>query len=159
MANPIIPSGQRIIRQIGELDDPVERARRQDEERRIREDDEHFRRTGENRPPITDYSPLVEDNPREDIANDGDSYDEQPLFHQRPNNHTVAGDWAEDDPTEIINPDNQRNRRASGSSQRVMSERESYLRREQEKKDNEQKTLENKNRKKYNNITSGLEAD
>lgn len=154
MANPIIPSGQRIIRQIGELDDPVERARRQDEERRIREDDEHFRRTGENRPPITDYSPLVEDNPREDIANDGDSYDELIPHYQRPNNHTVDGDWSEDNPTQIIGG-NRTNRHNPFNR----SEMGAYLGREQEKKDNEQKTLENENRKKYNNAICGLETD
>jgi len=163
MANPIIPSGQRIGLRLGEINDPVERARRQDEERRIQEDDEHFRRTGENRQPVTDYSPLVEDNPRNDIADDGDSYDE-PISPYHRSEHSADGEWAEDTPTQIIDPDNPRTRRPNNTSQireglSSLAEREAYFRREREKEDLKLKELENVNRRKYNNSISGLETD
>jgi len=70
MANPIQPvSGNDIF----------ESARQQDEERRRREAQEHYERTGERLPEYHEYDPLVPINGREppDVANDGDSYDER----------------------------------------------------------------------------------
>ena len=191
MANPIIPSGNPRGRLLpgalysSDIDENISlRARRQDEERSIREDDEHFRMTGENRLPRSVDNPLVEDNVPRDVADDGDSYDEPLPYFRR--NHTASGEWAEDTPTRIID---QRNvddlmaahgidasremgiiRETGGNlgaalndnASRISAsrrEREAYVRREQEKKDEEQKILEEKNKKKYNNAISGLEAD
>jgi len=57
-------------------DDPVTEAQRQDRERRIREDNEIFERTGVNPRPRQEYDPLVPINGREpdNIADDALDY-------------------------------------------------------------------------------------
>ena len=59
-----------------ESDDPVTEAQRQDRERRIREDNEIFERTGINPRPRQEYDPLVPINGREpdNIADDALDY-------------------------------------------------------------------------------------
>ena len=122
MANPITPSGNRGISSFGEGEDIASAARRQDEERRIREDNTYFERTGINRPPVREYSPLV-DNDRPDVAYDGDSYDEMV-------NRPLNGTYAEDTPTQIIDPDARPNRR--NNAPRIPStQQEAYMQREQ----------------------------
>ena len=55
--------------------DPLDNARTQDIERRIREDEEYFQRTGINRAPVQEYDPLVSIGGRDDdIADDADTY-------------------------------------------------------------------------------------
>jgi hypothetical protein len=68
MANPIIPVGF-----VGGSD-IFETARQQDEERRTREVVNYIARTGHIPPPVREHSPLIEDDVRPDIADDGDSY-------------------------------------------------------------------------------------
>ena len=176
MANPIVPIGRRLV-----VDDAFgieSRARSQDIERTIREDDEHFRLTGENRLRREPIGPLVDDDIRNDVANDGDSYDEQLQLFRR--SHTASGDWAEDTPTAIINGANEANRTTNDIADdlralhgvdinRVMSEsldgrpisreaREAYLRREQERMDVEAAAL-TENKRKYKNAISGLDME
>jgi len=152
MANPIIPSGnrRRVDNSISLYEiDIAEAARRQDIERRIREDNDHFERTGENRSPVSDYSPLVDDD-RPNVVNDGDSYDE--------NNHTVAGEYVEDSPSRIIDPDSIR-RRENSFVDNVLSipkEREAYFQREKIKEDKVFKEKVDNRKKKFNNSIAGL---
>lgn len=54
--------------------DPLSLARLQDEERRIRDADEYFARTGINRPPVPEVDPLVDIWGSDDVAFDADSY-------------------------------------------------------------------------------------
>ena len=98
MANPITPIGRSRISSF-DSGDIVETAARQDRERREREDDDYYRRTGLRRAPVREYDPLVPINGREsaDIANDGDTYDE----NYRPRRPNGEG-YAEDNPTVII---------------------------------------------------------
>jgi len=98
MANPITPIGRSRISSF-DSGDIVETAARQDRERREREDDDYYRRTGLRRDPVREYDPLVPINGREnvDIANDGDTYDE----NYRPTRPNGEG-YAEDNPTVII---------------------------------------------------------
>jgi len=163
MANPIIPSGRRRrLEWLPDGSDIAEAARRQDEERRIREDDEHFERTGENRPPRQFNDPLV-DNDRPNVAYDGDTY-------------------AEDAPTRIILPDAEddlrgiygidigreiRNLRAAERINTVdrntraasRSEREAYVQREQEINNKEFQAKVEKTKKKYTSAIKGLQLD
>lgn len=158
MANPITPSGRRRISPIESFDggDIGEAARRQDEERRIREDNAYFERTGINRPPIRENSPLV-DNDRPDIANDGDSYDER--FRGR--------DFVENNPSRIIDPDAisnnvRRNNWGRGTPNIITTprnEREAYVQREQIKQDKEFQEKVEKTKKKFRNAISGLEIN
>jgi len=72
MANPVRPIGRSGFH---ENFDPENEGRRQDRERREREDEEFFQRTGAHRTPIPEYSPLVDqDSVQYDVADDGDSY-------------------------------------------------------------------------------------
>lgn len=150
MANPITPSGNRRYL------NPVEEAQNQDRERRIREDNAYFERTGENRPPIPEYSPLV-DNDRPNVAYDGDSYDD------RFNRHTAFGDYAEDTPTRIIDPDAiiAEIGAMQGLNTRPIprTEREAYIQRERiiEDKDFQVKAEETKN--KFKSAIGGLQID
>jgi len=150
MANPIIPSGHRR----GAFDlasiDIADVARNQDTERRIREDNNYFEQTGINRPPISERSPLV-DNDRPDVANDGDSYDER--------NFSYTGNYVENAPTRLIEPNE---RRSSGTRERISASREernAYVQREQIKEDKEFKIKAEKTKKKYNNAIKGLDIN
>jgi hypothetical protein len=166
MANPITPSGRPRRSSFNPSDffsdgTILDAARRQDEERRIREDNALFERTGVNRPPIPEYSPLVDDD-RPDVARDGDSYDE--------NNHTVPGEYAEDSPTRIIDSSGRtvseiRGRTVSETynsigrynpRQNRNSEQEAYMQREQVKEDKEFEEKVNKRKKKFTNSITGL---
>lgn len=182
MANPVTPTDRRRLVSSAylDLDTFTMRARRQDEERRIREDDEYFRRTGENRSPLPQNSPLVEDDipdtlvPR-DIADDGDDYDEADNRHREilREYHSSEGDWAEDSPTRIhenpVRPsrvvDSQIRDIVASNSEPDFSrpvspaERRAYLRREREKQESVDNKMAEKNRQKYNNSISGLEVD
>ena len=66
MANP--------IRRANRESDPLNEGQRQDRERRERDDQAYYERTGQHRPPIHEYSPLVDDDRPDDVATDGDSY-------------------------------------------------------------------------------------
>jgi hypothetical protein len=110
MANPITPNGNR--RNSGDIFDA---ARRQDEERQIREDNQYFEQTGINRPPRETYDPLV-DNNTQDVARDGDSYDDQPF-----RNPIVENYYSEDAPSQII--DNGPRGRANSSRQNFERQR------------------------------------
>jgi hypothetical protein len=167
MANPITPSG-RPRRASFNPSDPYDisgEARRQDEERRIREDNAIFERTGINRPPIPEYSPLVDDD-RPDVARDGDSYDE--------NNHTVPGEYAEDSPTRIIDSSGRtvseiRGRTVSETYNDIArynprqrnrnSEQEAYMQRESIKENKEFQDKVDKRKKKFKNPIIGLGLD
>jgi len=78
MANPI---SRRFVPANRIDDDPISEAQRQDRERRIREDNEYFERTGINPRPRRETDPLVPINGREpeDIAEDGDEYIDEGL--------------------------------------------------------------------------------
>ena len=91
MANPITPSGRPRRDSL----DIFEAARNQDEERQVREDNQYFEQTGINRPPREIYDPLV-DNNTQDVARDGDSYDDQPF------RDPIVENYAEDAPSQII---------------------------------------------------------
>lgn len=175
--NPIRPVGNASL----SIDDVQERARRQDEERRIREDDEHFRQTGENRLTSEPQGPLIEDN-RIDVANDGDSYDENSSHLAYLIRNTERG-YVEDQPTQIIDPSTNRqddsNRNldnddsdnilarnrlneavmANGGRPVTREQREAFIRREIEAKEQENKKLAEENKVKFNNAISGLELD
>jgi len=71
MANPVRAIGRSGFS--GDFD-PENEGRRQDRERRVREDEEYYQRTGRRRPPIIEYSPLVDQYPTPDVADDGDAY-------------------------------------------------------------------------------------
>lgn len=161
MANPITPSGRpRRLRPEALYgyqaeQDIAEAARQQDIERRIREDNAHFERTGINRPPVPEYSPLVDDD-RPDVANDGDSYDERPY-----NRHTVDGEYVEDSPTRIIDRiiEDSSRRRNTGRTRTLRNEQRAYIEREQVKEDKEFQEKVSKRRKKFRNAITGLGID
>jgi hypothetical protein len=102
MANPITPIGRTRISSV-DLRDIVETAARQDRLRSEREEDDYYRRTGLRRDPVREYDPLVPIYGREevDIADDGDSYDEnyRPRIASR---EYYREDYIEDNPTVII---------------------------------------------------------
>lgn len=100
MANPVRQVGERSL-------DIIEEAALQDEERQIREDDAYFRQTGRNRRPRRLDSPLVDNNPSPDIANDGDSYD----LNDEERRNSDGRAYLEDNPTEFISGPNQNSRR------------------------------------------------
>jgi hypothetical protein len=184
MANPITPSGRRRSSDY-DRDDIASAARRQDEERRIREDNAYFERTGINRPPAGTYDPLV-DNDRPDVAYDGDSYDDNPF-----NRHTASGEYAEDSPTRIIDSNSGDEetirdaaiRRGLETSRETISvsdaaaifrqisgdnassirasraEREAHIQREKVKTDKEFLEKATKHRSKFKNAINGLELD
>lgn len=154
MANPITPSGRPRRESFYSSDflsneaNILESARIQDQERRIREDNAIFERTGINRPPVTEYNPLVDDD-RPDVARDGNSYEE--------NNHTLPGEYAEDSPTRIIDSSGRtvseiRNPRQRNRSQ----EQEAYMQREHVKQDKEFEDKVNNRKKKFTNPIIGL---
>ena len=165
MANPITPFGRRPSRDI------YEEASLQDEERQIREDDLHFRRTGENRRPRRLDSPLVDNNPSPDIANDGDSYG---LEEDLSNMHGV-GEYSEDNPTEFIgNLPSQNSRRQSTISNQLrdmlynlpppsrhsrISTIDAYNRREKEKQEKEFGELKEKRIEKSKNAILELQIE
>ena len=167
MANPITPSGRPRRSSFNPSDflsdgTILDAARRQDEERRIREDNALFERTGVNRPPVPEYSPLVDDD-RPDVANDGDSYEE--------NNHTVSGEYAEDSPTRIIDSSGRtvseiRGRTVSETYNSIVrynprqrsrnSEQQAYMQREHIKEDKEFEDKVNNRKNKFKNPIIGL---
>lgn len=156
MANPITPSGfrRRLVPEAlysFQNEDIAESARRQDAERRIREDNQYFERTGVNRPPVQEYSPLV-DNDRPDIANDGDSYDESRQY-----NFSAIGEYVEDNPTRLIEPNQQNILRNRSSRIRACNEeRDAYIDREQIKQEKEFQEKSEKQKKRFKNAISGL---
>jgi hypothetical protein len=165
MPRPITPSGRpRELYDSFIGGDVVDRARQQDEERRIQEDNIHFQRTGENRPPIYEINPLV-DNDMPNVANDGDTYDD--------NSTPPLTGYAEDSPTQIVDPDNPRrrlnnqNRRNNTATTSMPNNRgmipssaqarEAYLQREQVVEDIKFREKADKNKKKHRNAISGLD--
>ena len=127
MANPIRSLGRRSSGDI------YEEAASQDLERQIEEDELHFRNTGENRRPRRLDSPLVDNNPSPDIANDGDNYD----LSDDPVRGEIPGEYAEDSPSQFIPSHNSRRsglQHADPSRERVMN---AYNRREREKGEKE----------------------
>jgi len=146
MANPITHVGRdRGI-------DIAEEAALQDDERQIREDDAHFRQTGENRRPRRLDNPLVDNNYSPDIASDGDEYD------NLDSGDRLLSEYVEDNPTELINTPSQNSRRQSNgltslqqslldgfqnipSRQREVN---AYNRREQEKEEKEFQKIKQK---------------
>jgi hypothetical protein len=154
MANPISPVGSRDI---------FESARLQDEERRLREIQEHFERTGEmlidpspNDPlvPINGYTPP-------DIASDGDTYVE--------NNPTQLQNTASsDDIREIMDGIFGRgyleNASENTSHQRALREQalkaeETRKLMEAQKERHELENLRQKSKEKFINAVSGLEVE
>lgn len=136
------------------IDTIAEAARMQDEERRIREDNEHFARTGENRPPVSENSPLVDDNfsRLQDVANDGDSYDEVFTF---PDQHA----YVEDAPSRLINrpfSETARARVMRDLNIGITREQEEFNRRKKIKEDAEFKKKAEANKKKFKTVISGL---
>lgn len=166
MANPVTPLGRRPSRDI------YEEASLQDEERQIREDDLHFRRTGENRRPRRLDSPLVDNNPSPDIANDGDNYE---LEEDLSNMHMA--EYSEDNPTEFIgNLPSQNSRRQSAISNQLrdilynlpppsnsrhqrMSTVDAYNRREREKQEKDFNELKEKRIEKSKNAILELKIE
>lgn len=161
MANPITPMGRSRSTDIFEI------AREQDEQRRINEDNEHFNRTGENRRSAGTYDPLVDNDRYRDIANDGDSYDENNRTYTV---YTSTGrGYAEDTPTEIIEsparplitvatrPTIQRNRPVQSPQSK---EREAYIEREKIKEEKKINEMIDESKNKFNkNIISGISLD
>lgn len=130
MPNPIRPLGRPINQWSFDSSDIENEGRRQDRERRLREDEEYFRRTGMRRPPIMDFNPLVDSNPSPDIANDGDSY-------------------VEDNPSELLET-----HESFGISKKTSAAHNTNLK---QKEDEEFKRLVEENRKKMGNAIDGIE--
>ena len=145
MANPIMPAGIRRM-------DAVEEARAQDRERRIREDDEYFRRTGVNRPPVYEIDPLVDNDRYRDVAADGDTYDDSYTSLRSPS----TDEYVENSPSEIIDPDSRRRPR---SPRPPRNEREAYVQRERELEEKEFQRQTKENLKRFNNGITCLELD
>jgi hypothetical protein len=146
MANPIMPSGRR---RMGALEEAIT----QDRERRIREDEEYFQRTGINRPPRYEIDPLVDNDRYRDVAADGDTYDDRytpPLGHR-----TLEGEYVEDSPSQLIDPDSRR--RSIPRAPR--NEREAYMQRERETEEKEFQRQVKENLKRFNNGITSLELD
>jgi hypothetical protein len=144
MPNPITPSGRRSpkrIEPIGDSFDITENARRQDEERRIGEDNAFFEKTGINPKPYEPVDPLVPINGYvpPPVADDGDSYIDM-------------DGYVDDEPTRLIDPDVPRSLKHA-----TKTERQAYFEREKIKEQREMKVKVEKNSKKYKNPIIGLE--
>lgn len=161
MANPITPVGFNHGRDI------VEEAAAQDEERNIRADEEHFRRTGQNRRPRRLDNPLVDNNPSPDLANDGDSYDLE--------NNDPPSEYAEDSPTTFIDNVPSQNSRRNGltdTQQNILGafqdytnryprqrEVDAYNQREKEKEEKELEEIKKKRIEQSKNAIMELKVD
>ena len=145
----------------------AEEAALQDEERQIREDDTHFRQTGENRRPRRLDNPLVDNNYSPDIASDGDEYD------NLDSGDRLLSEYVEDNPTELINTPSQNSRRQRNgltslqqslldgfqnipSRQREVN---AYNRREQEKEEKEFQEIKQKRIEQSKNAIMELDVD
>jgi len=140
MPRPISAIGRRVSSIDFSSDDLAAAARRQDEERQIREDDAYFERTGENRKPYVPVDPLVPINgyaPPE-IADDGDDYMD-------------SEGYSENSSSRLIDPD------APGSlTNSSRNARTAYFDREKIKEERETSVKIEKNNKKYQNAIIGL---
>ena len=125
--------------------DIVEKAKQQDQERRIREDNDYFEKTGINRIPLKIDDPLVPIGNYPDIADDGDTYDE----NYNPNHHTADGEFAEDKPTYLI----------KDRTQVDPKEKAAYEKREKVKQEKEFEDKKNKRKNKFTNAIRGLVLD
>jgi len=149
--------------------DIAEMAKQQDRERRIREDNEYFEKTGINRLPHVEYDPLVPINgyTPPDIADDGDSYDESISEY---NHHTADGEYAEDSPTKIIEPCKKKSKKSEidedllyfygidvNGSKASKEETKAYIEREKIKRERDFTEKADKRKKKCKNAITGLE--
>ena len=141
MPKPVSPIGNRRVSSY-DSHDIAENAKRQDEERRIREDNAFFEQTGINPKPYTPIDPLVPINgyTPEEVANDGDDYMD-------------SGAYSEDAPTQLIDPSNNRRTLTNASGKA----RQAYFEREKIKEDREIKVKIEKNSKKFKNAIIGLQ--
>ena len=142
MANPVQPVGGNDNDNDNDI---YESARQQDAERRAREAQAHFERTGESVREYQEHSPLVPINGHsdpQDIADDGDAYDNIGGF----NRNTNADESL-----------------AKSQSQRQREDIVRYRQRKEEeeviKKKEEYKILKEASKKKFRNAISGLEID
>jgi len=150
MANP------RPISPVGGMD-IAESARQQDAERRQREAQDHFDRTGERLPVYSEYDPLVPISGYEppNIADDGDTYDNLGRARRR-------RDPSEMSPSEVIDSMYGEGYTDHMSHQRQLREQalkseEDRDRKEWEAKEAERKRLREEAKSKFNNATAGLE--
>ena len=143
MANPRLVSPVGFSRNV----DVLTAAQQQDRERRIREDDEHFRRTGENREPIEEEEFLVPINGyvppviADEIEVEGGVVHTPPLHS-----------YAEDHPSSIIDSSSVRRPRQITSIERI-----AYLERQHEFEEKKMQVVLEKVKKKFNNAITGLE--
>jgi len=165
MANPIQPVGGNDI---------VESARQQDMERRQREAQDHYNRTGERLTEYQEYDPLVPINGYEppDIAGDGDSYaDTRGTYADTRGTYgDTRGTYGDDRTLSIGRALDDVFGGGYADSSRDSSEarqlREQALqaedirnRKEYQKKRDELRDLQEEAKKRFNNAVSGLEID
>jgi len=143
MANPRLVSPVGFSRNV----DVLTAAQQQDRERRIREDDEHFRRTGENREPIEEEEFLVPISSYVPPVIADEIEVEGGVVHTSP----LEG-YVEDQPSSIIDPSFVRPPRQITSMERI-----AYLERQHELEEKKMKIVLEKVKKKFNNAITGLE--
>jgi len=136
MANPITPVG---------TSDIFDSARQQDAERRAREVVDHIARTGEAPRFYQEYSPLVEDDIRPDIASDGDSYNDL-------GSQTIRDRI--DNMFDMEPSESRRTRMEAVRQEENQKEQAIELRRQKEKEEIE--ILRAAAKKRFNNAVSGL---
>lgn len=145
MANPIQPVGGIDI---------VESARQQDMERRQREAQDHYDRTGERLAEYREYDPLVPINGYEppDVASDGDSYGERRVRSDEIVDRAIDDIFGQGYANESrLNAEEKKLR-----EQALHAENRRILQEHQRKKD-ELQVLREETRKKFNNAVYGLE--
>jgi len=136
MANPITPVG---------TSDIFDTARQQDAERRAREVVDYIARTGEAPRSYQEYSPLIEDDIRPDIASDGDSYNDL-------GSQTIRDRI--DNMFDMEPSESKRTRMEAVRQEENQKEQAIELRRQKEKEEIE--ILRAAAKKRFNNAVSGL---
>jgi len=155
-----------VIRPVG-FSNIYDEAKFQDDERRSREAQEHFDRTGERLSDYREYDPLVPINgvaEPPDVADDGNSYAD--LGRLRDSGDGLATGSIRDAMDSMFGSDNSESistrnkfRQEINEQERLASGREEILRAEEQKIQDEVFKLNKESKQRFNNAISGLELE